>query len=222
MSHMVRSILVAFGLGMCSLGAAAEEHESRLTIAALGTSLTHEGGWLESLEQTLSSCLDRPIRVLDFGRNGANSSWGVTAIDQIISETPNIVLVEFSVNDANLFKGQSLARSEENIRLIVRDLRHAISSIEIYLMTINPVFGWRSLIRPNLEIYYGNYKKLAAKLNVGYIDNRQRWSALSREELRAGIPDGLHPQAKLAGRLVAPSIASAIVHNSRRCGETVL
>lgn len=55
------------------------------------------------------------------------------------------------------------------------------------------------------------YETLADELNVGYIDNRQKWKALSKKELKAGIPDGEHPLPHLAAKILVPNVAQAIV-----------
>jgi acyl-CoA thioesterase-1 len=181
-----------------------------MIIAALGTSLTNRAGWLQPLEKELTHRFGHRVTVLDFGRSGATSEWGVTAVTDVIRAQPDVVLVEFSANDAGWLKGISFRRSQENTTEIVRAIKEARPVTKVFLMTMNPVFGPRSWIRPNIDAYYDMYKSLADALGVGYIDNRRAWNRLSNDELRAGIPDGAHPVPELAARLLVPTLARAI------------
>src|SRR5579871_1848939 len=97
----------------------------QMIVAAFGTSLTHQAGWLEPLEAHLTDCLDRPVRVLDFGRNGATSNWGVATVGDVIHSQPQVVLIEFAANDAAFLKGLSLQRSRENLTKIVQSISQA-------------------------------------------------------------------------------------------------
>lgn len=181
-----------------------------LKVVALGTSLTHSGGWLKLLEQKLTGCLERSISVIDFGRNGATSEWGVAVLDEVIHAEPDVVLVEFSVNDAALFKGISLGRSRENVRRIVRTVERAKPHVKIFLMTMNPSFGPHAWIRPRIGAYYKAYGALADELGTGYIDNLRDWENLTQHELSVGVPDGLHPKPEWARRILVPAVSSAI------------
>ena len=192
--------------GFAEVGAA----QTPMKVIALGTSLTHSGGWLKPLEQQLTECLDQSVNVLDFGRDGATSEWGVAILPDVVQAEPDVVLIEFSVNDAALFKGISLRKSQENVRKIVLAVRKARPLSRIFLMTMNPAFGPRAWIRPRMNAYYDAYRVLADELGIGYIDNLRDWNNLPEAELRAHIPDGLHPEPKWAHRILVPGIVSAI------------
>jgi len=188
----------------------ASQQEKPMTVVALGTSLTHRGGWLKPLEQNLNTCLGVPVRVLDFGRSGETSAWGLTVITEVIDADPDVVLIEFSVNDAAWFKGFSLQRSRENTTKIVQAILKAKPQTKIFLMTMSPSFGLHGWIRWNVDAYFDLYEPLARKLGVGYIDNRPNWKRLTKDELRNGIPDGAHPSPDLATRLLVPTISRAV------------
>ena len=186
-------------------------HEDLMVVAAFGTSLTNHGGWLRPLQDKLSRCLSRQVSVLDFGAGGMTSEWGVSAVDSVVQSQPSVVLIEFSVNDAAWFKGFSLQRSRDNIIKIVRAIKGARPNARIFLMTMNSTFGPRGWRRPNIDAYYDLYNLLSKELNVEFIDNRQKWKALPKSELRNAIPDGLHPLPEMASRILVPTIARAIV-----------
>lgn len=190
--------------------AATKPDQKVMIVAAFGTSLTHQAGWLQPLEKELTRCLGHQVTVLDFGRSGATSEWGVAAVGSVIRSRPDVVLVEFSANDAAWFKGFSLHRSQVNTTKILQAIKEARPTTKIFLMTMNPTFGLRGWIRPNIDAYYDLYKLLADQLDVGYIDNRKSWKGLTNDELRAGIPDGAHPLPELATRILVPTLTHAI------------
>src|SRR3954451_15182332 len=132
-----------------------------MKVAALGTSLTHSGGWLKPLEHELNGCLKQSVDVIDFGRDGATSDWGVAILDKVIHAQPDVVLIEFSVNDAAWFKGISLRQSRANVERIARTLKKAQPHVKIFLMTMSPSFGPRAWIRPHIDAYNHVYRVLA-------------------------------------------------------------
>jgi acyl-CoA thioesterase I len=190
--------------------AASKSEQNPMIVAAFGTSLTDRAAWLQPLQDELTRRLNRQVTVLDFGRSGATSEWGVATVAQVIYSDPDVVLVEFASNDAAWFKGVSLHRSRQNITEIVRAIKEARPMTKIFLMTMNSAFGLRGWIRPSLDAYGDLYKSIADELGIGFIDNRPKWRALTKDELRAGIPDGAHPVPELASRILVPNITRAI------------
>jgi lysophospholipase L1-like esterase len=194
----------------CASYAELGAEQKPMIVVALGTSLTHSGGWIKPLEKQLTECLGRPVNVLDFGRDGATSDWGVSVVGEVIRAQPDVILIEFAVNDAAWFKGFSLRHSQENVKKIVRAVREVRLPVKTFLMTMSPSFGPRAWIRPQMEAYYEVYKVVADELDIGYIDNLANWKNLAKDELGAGIPDGLHPLPEVAARILVPTIAGAI------------
>jgi len=192
--------------------------QKAMTVVALGTSLTDSGGWTKPLEERLAECLARPIRVLNFGRDGATSDWAVAILGKVIRAQPDVILIEFAVNDASWLKGVSLRHSQENIIKIVRAVKEACPQAMIFLMTMSPAFGVRGWMRPQLKKYYEIYKDISNNLGIGYIDNLQKWKNLTEHDLRASMPDGLHPLPEWASRILVPMIAGAI--GGMSCADT--
>src|ERR1700741_4927741 len=104
-----------------------------LRLAALGTSLTARGGWLEPLRRRLEAQLGRPVQALDFAKSGASSRWGMRILARACAERPDIALIEFAANDAALHRGVSLARSIANAAAMIDALRAANPAAAIYL-----------------------------------------------------------------------------------------
>jgi hypothetical protein len=186
------------------------------TIAALGTSLTARGGWLEALPGGLAPRLLRPVVTHNFGRVGANSRQGLALLDAVVGALPEVVLLEFAINDAAVHRGVSLAESVTNLTRMVRELRRALPDLRLYLMTMSPVRGWYRLLRPRLNVYYDEYAAIAAREQAGLIDHRRAWAALSPAELAEALPDGRHPIARVARAIVAAHVLAAIVQDLAR------
>ncbi len=183
------------------------------SIAAFGTSLTAHGAWLESLPIGLAPFLQRPVATHNFARVGANSRVGLCLLEDVARALPQVVLIEFAINDAALHRGVSLRASVMNLTTIVRQLALALPRARLYLMTMSPAHGWRGLMRPRLNMYYDQYAAIAARERVGCIDNRAAWAALSRAALHEAIPDGIHPIARVSRAIVAANVVAAIVQD---------
>lgn len=188
-----------------------------MTIAVLGTSLTARGDWPDAVATALGTCLNRRVTVQRFAEAGANSDWGRERIADVIAARPDLVLIEFAVNDADLRDGVSLPDSILNHTAMLRDLGRDLPDARVALMTTSPVFGLRGWLRPRLATYYASYGDVAAGAETGVIDLYARWRELP--EPKALFPDGLHPDAAGATALIAPAVTEAIGKAAgRNCG----
>jgi len=181
-----------------------------LRIIALGTSHTARGGWQRPLADALKTCLGRPVDVIDHGKSGANSQWGLGQVPQVAAASPDIVLIEFGANDAALHSGVSEAASRTNITAMVRELRSRVPGVRIILMAMNPMHGLRGALRPWLDDYYDMHRALAAALGVEFVDHRPAWRRMSADDRDRVIPDGVHPDAAAAAGIVVPALADLI------------
>ena len=102
--HGSRFLLVAvFAALYCTClvrsgGAAPSKHVGPFKVVALGTSLTHEGGWLEPLEERLDArrCINRHHKnLLTLEEMAPILHRGVSIIDKVIAERPDVVLMSF-------------------------------------------------------------------------------------------------------------------------------
>lgn len=189
--------------------AAAQQGEA-LKIVTFGTSLTARGGWQEPLRRALSACRDAEVTIVNLAKSGMASDWGVTQIDKVLAEKPDVVLVEFAVNDSALDRFLSLAASGTNIEEIVTRLKAGDGKPAIYVMAMSPVSGLRGLIRPYLAQYEDLHAEIAQKLGVGFIDHRPAWAKLSADEIATAIADGTHPDPATAGRVMLPGLMKAL------------
>lgn len=191
--------------------AAALPADRPIRIVALGTSLTRRSGWPDRLAEQLTACAGRSVTVTPIAKVGANSRWGLAQAGRVIAEKPDLVLIEFAVNDADLLDGQSRARSRANHRALVDQLTASLPGIRLVLMTTNPADGARGLVRPWLAAYNADYRRLAADRDLGLIDLAPVWTAaLATGRSRALLPDGLHPTEAAVESVALPVIAAEL------------
>ncbi len=182
-----------------------------LRIVALGTSLTARAFWPERLAADLTSCLGHPVQVGRVARPGARSDWALEQVERVLAAAPDIVVIEFAINDADLLDGVSVDTSVTRHLQLVGRLTKGLSAPAIVLMTTNPVApGWRTLQRPRLGAYYAAYRGLAAQTNSGLADIWPRWT-----DGPGG--DGLHPAPEFEAGLTLPVLRSLI---AARYGKT--
>jgi len=177
-----------------------------VAISIVGTSLTAYYDWPDLLADRLETSLDRPVRVSRVAKGGETSGWGLQNIGDIVSQAPDIVLIEFAINDADLRRRISLGTSIENHRRLIAGLRRADPSVAIVLVTMSPAYGLRRALRPRLAGYYDAYRQIAQDTDTGLIDLYPRW--LADDARRQAIPDGVHPTEAASSNLIVPTVAS--------------
>lgn len=134
---------------------------------------------------------------------GADIRWALTQVGQVVLADPDIILVEFAINDADLRDGLWLTQSRAAHRKLIEQLRVDRPDRRIVLMTMNPVSGvLRQLQRPRLAAYYRVQAELAVTEDTGLLDFHARWLALPAAE--RAMADGLHPDESLAHKVIVP------------------
>jgi lysophospholipase L1-like esterase len=175
-----------------------------LAIVAFGTSLTARGDWQADLADRLGACTDAVVEVHTIALGGANSNWALEHLDEVVALSPDVVLVEFSINDASLLHGVSAHQSRANTERIITSLQALIPHVKVVLMTMNPASGLRWLSRPFLDDFYRIYRDLAEERRVALADLAPRWEVYDGREL--AMPDGLHPTPEAARAVIVPEL----------------
>lgn len=189
-----------------------------LKIVVLGTSLTARYDWPAQLETKLAACLDRPVEVETVARPGASVAWGVEQVATVLDLEPDLVLVEFAINDADLRDGVGRNRARELTTYLLAALAAAPAPPQVALMTMSPAQGLRGWLRPELARRYGDYRVLAAAAGTGLVDLYPRWLARPRAERGLG-DDGLHPDPGVVAEMIVPVLAEYIGQAAgRSCG----
>lgn len=186
-----------------------------LRLAVMGTSLSARYRWPQALAAKLSSCLPQPVVLSVFAEPGMGSAWGATVVEEVARFAPDLVLIEFLANDSDLRQMRSVSGSRATHRGLIQALRAGGSNPAIALMTMNPAFGLRRLMRPRLGAFEAMYAELAREMGTGLIDVAARWrDRLRTADHAALLPDGLHPtDAAATGmmlRAVVPAVAAAL------------
>lgn len=186
-----------------------------VTIVFMGTSLTAGDPWPDLVIERLQTCVKRPLHALRIAQGGATSVWGLSRIEQVIAAAPDLVVLEFAINDADLRRGLSLGLSRDNHRAILARLKQGLPEVRIILMTTNPAIGLRRLLRPRLAAYYALYRNLAEEMDTGLIDLYPRW--LAQPGLAPALTDGVHPAHDGAASVIVPTLTAYL---ARLLGKT--
>lgn len=172
-----------------------------LRIVTMGTSLTASYDWPAVLQDRLSACLPVPVEITKVAKNGENIRWGAGQTAQVIDAEPDIVLIEYAINDADIFDGLSPRNARAILEGLIADLRLALPRASVVLATMSPAAGPRGRIRPRLAYHYTQYRDIAADNGIGLIDLYPRW--LSRPPAQRGLElDGLHPDAEVVKAVI--------------------
>jgi hypothetical protein len=179
-----------------------------LRIVAFGTSLTARGPWPDHLAARLAACLEHPVELIRIARAGANVSWAAhpDRIAEVAAGTPDIVLLEFAINDADLRDGLSRGEADALTRGLLDDLAGAVPGAALVELTMSPAHGARGLLRPGLAARYGDVVARGRARSGAVADLYMRWIALPRDQ--RGLADGLHPDPAIAAQVIVPPLAA--------------
>lgn len=180
-------------------------------VVVMGTSLTSRGTWPDALQASLTSCLGRDVTVTRNALGRETSRWGLGQVEALQAASPDLLVIEFTINDADLRRNVSLAESAANHRALIEAARAANPNVRIVLLTLNRGYGMRAMIRPWLRAYVDQYEVLAADLGLGRLDLLPHWDrAVRAEGLATLIPDGVHPTDDAALAINAPPLTAAL------------
>ncbi len=198
--------------------------EGGLTVVHfLGASLFSRGTWLDELGVSLNNEAQQkeqpsPVdtkryKVAVTALAGRNSDWGVRQLQNIFGpdrQTPDLLVVGFSANDAALHRGVPLKKSRQNHQQIIAYAQEF--DTPVFLATLAPAFGPRKWVRPGLHAYKDLYHELADENdNTEVIDTLPIWQTLPETELKASIPDGLHPSDEAMRSKMQPFFRDTIL-----------
>ncbi|MEM8731293.1 MAG: SGNH/GDSL hydrolase family protein [Pseudomonadota bacterium] len=177
-----------------------------ISLVAFGTSLTARNAWPEALAERLETCRSSPVTLTRVARPGAGSAWAQTQVAQVVAAAPDLVVMEFAINDADLLDGVSPATGHRQHAEILQALRTDLPEARILLMTMNPAYGPRGWVRPMLRRHYLGYRDLAVEFDTGLADLYPRWVQLQDRAARRP-PDGLHPTDAQTAPVVLGAVA---------------
>lgn len=186
-------------------------------IVFYGTSLTAGGAWVPQLLEVLGQRFPGLVTFHNGAGSGMNSRWGVENLGtNVIGNKPDVVFLEFSVNDSCARFELSLDECRRNLESMLDRIQTANPAFDVILQVMNPVIDrpeGHAGYRPNLSAYQDVYRDVAGKRGLLLIDHMPAWTQLlERDEatFRAYVPDGLHPAAPGYAAIVTPTILRAI------------
>lgn len=179
-----------------------------LSVVAMGTSLTANYSWPAGFGENLSKCLGSPVSVTKVAMAGKGSDWGLTQVQSVLALRPNLVLIEFLLNDSDFFDGVRLQVSIRNHEKILDAIAMDLPETKFALMIMNPVVGLRKISRPKLVKYRQSYVGIAQEYDTGLIDTSSRWASVT--DIEYVNRDGLHPNDALASELLVPMLSEAV------------
>ncbi len=191
------------------------------TVVVYGTSLTINGAWTKALGEYWEKHYPGQVAFTNAAKAGMHSNWGVENLaERVLSKNPDLVFLEFAVNDASTKNQVSLEKSAANLDAMVRALRKQNPKVEIVLQTMNP--AWDSprvpekkygSDRPRLEAYYDGYRAYARGHGLPLVDNHPAWTKILREDaerFHEMVPDGIHPSSTSSLAVTWPAIEALL------------
>jgi lysophospholipase L1-like esterase len=179
-------------------------------IVAYGTELTAKGAWVVQLQETLDLSYPGLAQVVNCGKENMWSQWGDFNVKKrVVEEEPDLVFIEFSMNDAVSKYRVSVDQAQKNLESIMDKIIKANESCEIVLLIMNPPAGKQATLRPELEAYNQMVRDLAKARNIQLIDLYPAWKKLLDEDIRQFaqyVPDGLIPNEEGCQKFIIPAL----------------
>jgi acyl-CoA thioesterase-1 len=168
-------------------------------IMTYGTSLTAGGAWVDQLAAALHDEFGDAAEVVNVGAGAMWSQWGVENLsERVLSQSPDVVFIEFAMNDAFLPYDTSTEACRVNLCYMLDRVKAALPRCECVLQCMNVCVDEHSELRPNLAAYYQVYRAVAAERRLTLIDNEPLWAVRrSRNELPAGTATIQQPCASV-------------------------
>ncbi len=186
-------------------------------IVTYGTSLTAGGAWVGHLQKALDASYPGLATIVNSGGSGQYSQWGVANLDaRVLKHAPDLVTIEFAVNDAVTRFHCPLAQAKANLEDMVTRLQKARPACEIILITTTPAdqhpvghFSHREDIAP----YYEMYRQVAKERKLSVVDLHPQWLELRKADPKTFarlVPDAIHATPEGCQRIVSPGILKAL------------
>lgn len=198
------------------------------TIVIYGTSLSGKNfqdklidrEWVVLLKKRLYQDFPNLIRVYNEALTGRASDAGVLYISNVMRHDPDVVFIEFAINDAytNGTWRISINKCYSNLQTMYTQIKTSSKNCEIILQTMNPVApGPEKVFRPNLDRYYKQYRKFAFHHKLPLIDHYKNWIKIFKTDMNLFlyyVPDTIHPNGKGCTNVIFPMLMKSIYSNN--------
>ena len=199
---------------------ALEAGESR-TVIVYGTSVSIRGEWANAVERYFNRLYPDQVAFFNTARSGMHSNWGVENLkERVLDKNPDLVFLEFAINDAATKHGISTEQCRLNLDTMVNALKAQNPNVEIVLQTMNP--AWDSpksapkkyaSDRSHLADYYTVYRDYAQENGLPLVDNYPVWKKIFDEEperYQQLVPDGIHPDSEPSLEVAWPTVKALL------------
>lgn len=207
------------------------EKGEQVKIVTLGTSLT--GGkwpWVNVMKVWLEEDYPNQATILNLGVSASASMtvpamegneylWNKCGLDRIqeaVVAKPDVVFIEFAVNDAYQPYNITVTQSRKNLEQMIEQLKSANPGVEIILQTMNVVIDMperqmsEARKRSMLIDFLDMYREVAIENNLLIIDHYSNWRKFfeqeGREEYIKVVPDGIHPNLEGYRKVFLPEL----------------
>jgi acyl-CoA thioesterase-1 len=165
---------------------------------AAGLHLSTDEAFPAVLQRTLAE-EGHPFRLVNAGVSGDTTSGGLSRIDWLLKQKPDVLVVELGGNDG--LRGEDVALVESNLRRIVKRAQDAGVHVLLIGMRLPPSYG-----EPYVSEFAGAYTRVARETNVAFVPEFLRGVG---GVVEMNLPDGLHPTTK-GHEALAANIAPAL------------
>lgn len=128
---------------------------------------------------------DRPVRVINAGVSGDTSAGGLARLDWILSQAPDVVVIELGANDG--LRGLPVEETGRNLRKLVERSRASGAAVLVLAMQIPPSYG-QDYAEGFRRVYPQLARDTGVPLVTGFLEGVGGVRSLN-------LPDGLHPNA---------------------------
>lgn len=187
------------------------------TVVVYGTSLSSgENGqaWMGEVARQLNEKYGNHLKYYLAGKGGMWSTWGIQHLeDSVIQKQPDVVILEFGINDAFQKYNTSPGLARLNLEYMINRIQIYSPSCEIILQVMNMPIGKSAGFRPNLTAYYDMYRKVAKRRKLLLIDHYPNWQRILQQgekEYLKHVPDGIHPNAESGKKIISPEIINRL------------
>lgn len=207
------------------------------TIVTFGDSLTAPREKLKVYFDWLAERLiSQNVRVVNLGHPGDTTSAGLLRFSTVLAEHPNLVIIQFGVNDSaiDVWKKPpetesrvSLEEYDQNLRHFIREIRQ--SGGEVILMTpsqlrwtdlMRKFYGHKPVYDPDdergflkyLSQYVERMRQIAQEENVVIVDIYalyDQWEKTTKRSASTLLIDGVHPNNE-GQKLVADALEPVV------------
>jgi len=181
-----------------------------------GTSLTRSGGWVDVLGGEIRA-VNPGFSWVNAAEGGRESRWGRAHLaERVIAERPDLVFLEFAINDAVARFGITVAEARANLEAMLDELRSARPHCLPILQVMNPVIdrpAGHEGHRPQLAAHEAMWRAVAQARAVPLVDHAPAWAAVlarGADEFRRFVPDGLHPTPEANRLHLLPALRAAL------------